>query len=135
VRIGQWQQYGRPAPGQSAQNQITPIATVNSGQAYRLYYEGVLATNWPVNGLLLGNFALNFAQGWNLVSVPATGDSTNVSIISIFSPGDIGKIQSIARWEASAQRLQLYDPVHPETSDFQTFNPNLSTRSDRPKQR
>src|SRR5450759_1719467 len=58
-------------------------------------------------------------------SKSAAGGVTNVNIVSLFRPGDLSKIDLIARWEATSQSYQIYDPKRPEALAFQFLNPNL----------
>ena len=123
--LGLWTQFGRPATGHPEQTNIMPMANIELGRAYWAFYDAGFNTNWVLSGQLPGSaFSLNFNQGWNLVGVPAAG-ATDINVVSIFKPGDLSKIQLIARWEAANQRYQIYDPAKPESSDFQSLNPNL----------
>jgi hypothetical protein len=119
---GQWTQYGRA----SAHNQVLPIGNIELGKAYWVYYDQSFSTDWVIPGLVPeAAFSLVFTQGWNLVGVPGDAASADLGVLSIFKPGDLEKIQLIARWEAANQKFQVYDPKRPEVSDFQLFNPNL----------
>lgn len=121
----QWSQFGRAAPGQPEQSFFLPMGPVQAGRAYWAFYDAGFSTNWAIDGLRPdGALALNFEQGWNLIGVPA-GGAADVNVVSIFKPGDLAKIELVARWEATSQRFQLYDPRRPETSEFQLLNPNL----------
>ncbi len=122
---GQWSQYGRPSPGQPEQNSVLPMAPIQAGRAYWAFYDAGFRTNWVVDGLAPKSaLSLDFQKGWNLVGIPS-GGSTDVNVVSIFKPGDLAKIELIARREAGSQRYQLYDPKKPELSEFQFLNPNL----------
>jgi hypothetical protein len=122
---GTWSQFERPTAGQSEMAGVMPMGSIELGRAYWAYYDASLSTNWVVSGILpSGALSLNFKQGWNLVGVPA-GGATDINVVSIFPPGDLSKIELIARWEATSQRYQVYDPKKPESSEFQFLNPNL----------
>jgi len=123
--LGLWTQFGRSSTGHPEQTNIVPMANIELGRAYWAFYDMGFNTNWILSGQIPASaFTLNFNQGWNLVGVPAAG-ATNINVVSIFKPGDLSKIQLIARWEAANQRYQIYDPAKPESSDFQSLNPNL----------
>jgi hypothetical protein len=125
-QTGDWSQYGRAQSGLSSQNQIKPLASVGPGKAYWVYYDRPTPTNWSIAGFAPTTAtSLSFREGWNLIGVPADASSADINILSIFRPGDLSKIQFIARWEAATQRMQLYDPRNAAASEFQLFNPNL----------
>ncbi len=115
-----------PTPSTGAeQNHLHPFASVELGRAYWVYYDRPSGTNWSVVGSSVASaIRLDFRQGWNLVGVPGQADDAELNVISIFKPGDLEKIQFIARWEASLQEYQLYDPKNATASQFQFFNPN-----------
>src|SRR5207237_10424371 len=67
---GQWRQFGRPAPGQIEQNQFLPMANVELGRAYWVYFDGGFNTNWVINGVLPNStYSLSFSSGWNLIGI------------------------------------------------------------------
>jgi hypothetical protein len=107
---GQWSQFGRATPGQPEQDAILPMGPVQAGRAYQACFDAGFRTNWAIEGLRPdGAMALNFQRGWNLIGVPA-GGAADVNVVSIFKPGDLAKIELVARWEATSQRYQVGNP-------------------------
>jgi hypothetical protein len=121
-----WSHFGRTPPASPEHNLLRPMASVELGRAYWVFFDRPTATNWQIVGFTLAQAVkLDFRQGWNLVGIPGQSDGTDLNILSIFKPGDLEKIQFIARWQASLQKFELYDSRNAAASQFQFFNPNL----------
>jgi hypothetical protein len=124
---GDWFQYGRTSPTAKDANQIKPMRAVELGRGYLVNYDGPSGANWVVTGNAPTNaVSQNLRQGWNLLGVPGQTGGVDLNILSVFKPGDLDKIQFIARWDAAQQAPQLYDPKNAISSQFQFLDPNLA---------